>query len=65
MYRYGEHSFKNGKYWDSKTDPSVSIDGRRVDFSRKGQLVSTKKEEGRRQGKRGDANLLFGMEREE
>ena len=62
MQRYGEHSFKNGKYWDSKTDPSISIDGRRVDSARKGQLVSTKEEEGRRQGKRGDANVLFGQQ---
>ena len=23
-HRYGEHSFENGKYWDSKTHPSVS-----------------------------------------
>ena len=62
MFRYGEHSIKNGKYWDSRADPSVSIDSRRFDTSRKGHLVSTKEGEGRRKGKRGDANILFGME---
>ena len=62
MLRYGEHSFKNGKYWDSKADPSVSIDGRRIDYARKEQLVDPTKGKSRCQGKRGDANVLFGQQ---
>ena len=65
MFRHGEHSIKNGKYRCSKADPSVSIDSRRFDFARKGQLVGPTKGEGRRQGKRGDANVLFGQQGQE
>ena len=62
MFRYGEHSIKNGKYRYSKADPSVPIDSRRVDPRREGQLVGPKEGYGRCQGKRGDANLFFGLE---
>ena len=62
LYRYGEHCFENGEYWDSKTDPSVSNDSRRFDSARKTGLVGPKEGESCRKGERRDANLLFGLE---
>ena len=62
LYRYGEHCFENGEYWDSKTDPSVSNDSRRFDSTRKTGLVGPKEGESCRKGERRDANLLFGMD---
>ena len=65
MFRYGQYSFTNGKYWDSKANPCVSIDSRRLDSARKGQLVGPKEREGYRKGQGRDADILFGMEGKE
>ena len=62
LLRYSEHGFKNGNDWDSKADPSVSIDSRRINSARKGELVGSEEGEGCCEGKGGDADILFGIE---
>lgn len=60
IIRQCEHSLSNGEHRNSKEDPSISIDSRRLDRGWKGSLVDSKAGKSVRKGERGSPNVLFG-----